>query len=271
MGRLPLQDSTAIVLQRKISGTNCSDAMALFPRWTNTVARLSLAGLFATPLLAITFLLVWVRTPFITHERIEVAQPVQFDHRHHSWENGIDCRFCHTSVETSPYAGMPPTDRCIGCHGQVWNKSPRLAPVRQAFFTARPIPWVKVHALPDFVYFDHSIHVNKGVGCVTCHGRVDQMPAVYQHAPLMMSWCLDCHRNPAPHLRPKSEITNMLWSARRSGEGERRSERSGLNLAESLPGPDAELYASLEPGELSKRLVQDYDVHPRTSCETCHR
>jgi hypothetical protein len=259
------------VLRRKFFGTNCSDAMLLFPRWTNTVARLSLAGFVATPLVLIAFLLVWVRTPFITNQRMEIAQPVQFDHRHHNWEQGIDCRFCHTSVESSPYAGMPPTERCIGCHGQVWNKSPRLEPVRQAYFTAMPIPWKRVHALPDFVYFDHSIHVNKGVGCVSCHGRVDKMPSVYQRAPLTMSWCLDCHRNPGPNLRPKTEITNMLWQPRSPPEDHERKVSVELMDAERTPSPDGELYASLDAVTLSKRLINDYDVHPRTSCQTCHR
>jgi hypothetical protein len=251
------------VLRRCFAATNCSDAMALFPQWTNTVARVSFALSLGLPVAAICLLMIYVRTPFVTDERIELAQPVQFDHRHHSWENGIDCRFCHTSVESSPNAGLPPTDRCLGCHGQVWNKSPRLEPVRQAFFTRLPIPWVKVHELPDFVYFDHSIHVGKGVGCVTCHGRVDQMPAVRQHASLTMTWCLDCHRDPAPNLRPKSEITNMLW---RSGEHDPE-----LEHAESLPDPDRKLYASLDAHALGQRLLQDYDVHPRTACETCHR
>jgi hypothetical protein len=237
--------------------------MALFPRWTNTVARVSLATVFAFPVLGLCFLWIMMRTPFVTNQHIEMAQPVQFDHRHHSWENGIDCRFCHTSVESSPNAGLPPTDRCMGCHDQVWNKSPRLEPLRQAFFTRQPIRWVKVHDLPEFVYFDHSIHVNKGVGCVTCHGRIDQMPDVRQAAPLTMKWCLDCHRDPGPSLRPKSEITNMLW-----GSGEHDPQ---LVRAESVPGPDKDLYASLDGEALQRALIKDYDVHPRTSCETCHR
>jgi len=206
--------------------------MALFPRWTNTVAKLTAAVALGTPAAAIAFGLLIVRTPFVTHQTVEVQQPVQFDHRHHSWEQGIDCRFCHSAVERSPNAGIPTASVCIGCHAQVWNSSPRLEPVRQAFFSQAPIPWVKVHDLPDFVYFDHSIHLAKGVGCVTCHGRVDQMAAVRQDAPLTMSWCLDCHRDPAPHLRPRRAIADMQWS----GAPEPRS-----------------------------------DVHPRESCDTCHR
>src|SRR5438874_12296 len=157
--------------------------MALFPRWTNTVAKLTGAMTLVVPALGIGFLMLIVRTPFVTNELVEYEQPVQFDHRHHNWEQGIDCRFCHTSVETSANAGIPAVSLCVGCHGQVWNKSPRLEPVRKAFFSEKPIPWVKVHDLPDFVYFNHSIHVSKGVGCATCHGRVDQMAAARQTAP----------------------------------------------------------------------------------------
>ena len=206
--------------------------MALFPRWTNTVARVTGAVALGTPLAAVAFLLLIARTPFVTNQGQEHPQPVQFDHRHHSWEQGIDCLFCHTSAERSPLAGIPTTSVCVGCHGQVWNQSPRLEPVRQAFFAGQAIGWVKVHDLPDFVYFDHSIHLAKGVGCVTCHGRVDQMPTVRQDAPLTMSWCLDCHRDPSPHLRPRRELTSMTWA----GAPQRRD-----------------------------------DVRPRESCDACHR
>ncbi len=168
--------------------------MALFPRWTNTVARLTGAVALGTPLAAIGFLMLVVRTPLVTNQNVEVAQPVQFDHRHHSWEQGIDCLFCHRGADRGPVAGIPTASVCMGCHGQVWNQSPRLEPVRAAFFAELPIRWVKVHDLPDFVYFDHSIHVAKGVVCSTCHGKVETMAAVYQASPLTMSWCLDCHR-----------------------------------------------------------------------------
>ena len=206
--------------------------MALFPRWSNTVARVTAAVALGTPLLALALLLVAARTPFVTRESVEVAQPVQFDHRHHASEQGIDCLFCHPGAERSAVAGVPTVSVCVGCHGQVWNQSPRLEPVRAAFFAGAPLRWVKVHDLPDFVYFDHSIHFAKGVGCVSCHGRVDQMAAVRQAAPLTMAWCLECHRDPAPHLRPARELTHLAWT----GEPSRRD-----------------------------------DVHPRESCDTCHR
>ena len=217
---------------------------SLFPRWTNTVSKVMGAATLLIPLGAIGALWYTARTPFVTLADQEVAQPVQFDHRHHNWEQGIDCRYCHTSVERSAVAGLPSTTVCIGCHGQVWNKSPRLEPVRQAFFTNTPLRWAKVHDLPDYVYFNHSIHVAKGVGCASCHGRVDQMPTMYQWAPLTMQWCLDCHRNPGPNLRPAAEVTNMTWQ----------------------PPADAAARAAL-----AEQLVTQLDVRPRTACNTCHR
>jgi hypothetical protein len=186
----------------------------------------------------------YVRSPYVTNQQQPVEQPIEFDHRHHSGDEQIDCRYCHWTVEKSPSAGIPSTTVCMSCHAQVWNKSPYLVEVRKAFFSDQPIPWVRVHNLPDFVYFNHSIHVNKGVGCATCHGRIDQMGAVEQHAPLTMSWCLDCHRNPEPNLRPAEFITSMTWSP---------------------PADKAEAAA------LGKKLAEEYDVHSRTSCSTCHR
>lgn len=188
--------------------------------------------------------MVYVRSPFVTNQHRPVEQPIQFDHRHHAGDTKIDCRYCHWTVEESPSAGMPATTVCMSCHAQVWNKSPYLAPVRQAYFTEQPIPWVRVHNLPDFVYFNHAIHVAKGVGCVTCHGRVDQMGAIEQAAPLTMAWCLECHRNPEPNLRPQEFITALDWQ------------------------PPADPVAA---AKLGKELAVAYDVHSRVSCSTCHR
>jgi len=212
---------------------------ALFPRWTNTLSRLMAGLLAATPALGIAALMIYVRSPFGTGQFVPVEQPIQFDHRHHVGDEGIDCRYCHSTVERSPYAGMPPAATCMNCHSQVWNKSPLLSVVRKHYFTDRPIPWNRVHNLPDFVYFNHSIHVNKGVGCVTCHDRVDRMAAIQQVQPLTMKWCLDCHRDPAQHLRPLNQITSVTYERRSPGEGE--------------------------------RLAREYAVHTRTSCSTCHR
>jgi hypothetical protein len=215
----------------------------LFPRWTNTVSRLSAAALLAIPAIAIGGLMAYVRSPLVTNQFNPPEQPIEFDHRHHAGDEQIDCRYCHWTVENSPSAGIPSTTVCVSCHAQVWNKSPYLNEVRKAFFTDQPIPWVRVHNLPDYVYFNHSIHVNKGVGCVTCHGRVDEMGAVYQQAPLTMSWCLDCHRNPGPNLRPAEAITSMTWTP-----------------------PKGE-----DPVAYGEKLKKDYDVHARTSCDACHR
>ena len=213
----------------------------LFPRWTNTLARSTAALLLAVPAVGIAALMIYVRSPYGTFSDAPVEQPIQFDHRHHVIDIGVDCRFCHTTVDQGPYAGVPPTATCMNCHSQVWNKSPLLAKVRQHYFTDTAIPWERVNNLPDFVYFNHSIHVNKGVGCVSCHGRVDQMAAVQQAMPLTMAWCLECHRNPYPNLRPREEVTNMAW----------------------IPPSDPEAFG--------RELARKYDVVPRTSCTTCHR
>jgi hypothetical protein len=215
--------------------------MALFNRWTNTVSRLSVVVLFGTPVVLISLLMLWVRTPYGTKQFREVMQPIQFDHRHHVSDEGIECRYCHTTVDKSPSAGIPSTTVCMSCHAQIWSKSPYLQMVREAYFTDRPIQWRRVHNLPDYVYFNHSIHVNKGVGCVTCHGRVDEMPALNQVAPLTMGWCVECHRHPEPNLRPLEEITSMTWK----------------------PNGD--------PEKVGAELAKKYNVHTRTSCTTCHR
>ena len=192
---------------------------------------------------AIGGFMAYVRSPYGTGQANIPEQPIEFDHRHHVGDEQLDCRYCHWTVETSPSAGIPSTTVCMSCHAQVWNKSPYLAEVRQAFFQDRPIPWVRVHNLPDFVYFNHAIHVAKGVGCVTCHGRVDQMAAIEQKAPLSMGWCLECHRNPEPHLRSQEAITSMTWKP-----------------------PAGE-----DPLAYGKKLAEQYQVHSRTSCTTCHR
>ncbi|MBZ4394296.1 cytochrome c3 family protein [Myxococcus sp. MISCRS1] len=216
----------------------------LFPRWTNTVSRLSAAALLAVPAIGIGGLMAYVRSPYVTNQQMPVEQPIEFDHRHHAGDEKIDCQYCHWSVDKAPSAGIPSTTVCMSCHAQVWNKSPYLTEVRKAFFADMPIQWVRVHNLPDFVYFNHAIHVNKGVGCATCHGRVDQMGAIEQAAPLTMAWCLECHRNPEPNLRPAEFITSMTWT----------------------PPKD-----KAEAAALGKKLKEEYDVHSRESCSTCHR
>lgn len=184
------------------------------------------------------------RAPISTGARIPIEQPVPFSHEIHSGVDGIDCRYCHTSVESSAFAGIPPTETCMNCHRAIRADSPNLELVRKSWETGEPIQWNRVHDLGDYVFFNHSIHVNKGVGCVTCHGRVDQMSVVYAENALRMEWCLECHRNPQQYLRPVSEITNMSYDA----------------------GPVQE--------SIGRQLVQEYHVlgpDAITSCSTCHR
>ncbi|ATB48613.1 cytochrome c3 family protein [Corallococcus macrosporus] len=215
--------------------------MGLFPPGTDHVLRGVLGLTAALPVLGMAALLLLARSPLGTAAFEPVPQPVQFDHRHHVGDDGIGCRYCHEGAWEGPYAGVPPTSRCMGCHAQLWNESALLAPVRQSYFEDRPIPWNRVHRLPDFVFFNHAIHVHKGVGCVSCHGRVDQMPLVEQVAPLTMGWCLACHRDPAPHLRPVAHVADMTW--RPPGD----ARQAGLQVQRAL------------------------NVHPRVECNTCHR
>src|SRR4051812_19524135 len=174
----------------------------LFPRWFDHVVRPALLVGGVTALAIPAVLIGWVRTPYVTGQFNPRDQPVQFDHRHHVRDDGIRCEYCHYTAARAPVAGVPPTALCMNCHSQVWNDSPLLAPVRRSYFTGEPLRWLRVHSLPDHVYFDHSAHVTRGVGCVSCHGRVDRMAQVYQVAPLTMEWCLDCHRDPDARLRP---------------------------------------------------------------------
>lgn len=184
----------------------------LFPRWATLAARCTLVALVVLPLAALGLLMVLQYTPYVTGETITPEQPVPFSHEHHVGGLGIECRYCHTSVEKSRFAGLPPTHTCMSCHSQLWTNAAVLEPVRRSLAERKPIPWQRVNDLPDYVFFDHSIHVAKGVGCTTCHGQVDTMPLMRQAAPLTMGWCLDCHRNPAPNLRPESEIFAGHWT-----------------------------------------------------------
>jgi hypothetical protein len=153
-----------------------------------------------------------------TGEVAAIAQPIPFSHKHHVGDDGLDCRYCHTTVETSAFAGLPSTTICLTCHSQLFAKADVLAPLRQSAASGRPIAWNRVHTLPDFVYFNHAIHVAKGVACRECHGRIDQMPMTWRTAPLEMEWCLDCHRDPGPHLHPKDEVFSMTAAPPASAE-----------------------------------------------------
>jgi hypothetical protein len=178
---------------------------------------------------------------YLTQVKIVRKQPVPFSHEHHAGDLGVDCRYCHQSVELSSFAGMPAASVCMHCHSQMWTVAPMLEPVRQAYTTGAPLTWSKVHKLPDYVFFNHGIHVSKGIGCASCHGNVTKMPLMYKEATLQMSWCLNCHRNPERFVRPKSEVFNMNWVA-----------------------PNDE-------GRLGNRLVHEYHIEKRTDCYTCHR
>ena len=183
----------------------------IFDRSSNALARMSLVltGLIVIAL-GVT-LDELQRSPWVTRQGQRPDQPVPFSHKHHVQGLGLQCQYCHTTVEKSSYAGIPPTKTCINCHAQIWTNAQLLEPVRASWATGQSLPWTKVHDLPDFVYFSHEIHVNKGLGCSSCHGRVDQMPLMYAENTLQMEWCLDCHRNPAKNLRPTSQIYNMAW------------------------------------------------------------
>ena len=169
---------------------------ALFPRWTNAVYATAIASLIATAVAAVSAPMILVRTDYGTDQHRPVIQPVEFDHRHHVRDDGIDCLYCHPDAETTPSAGVPPTELCMGCHGQIWVDSPLLAPVRESWRTGVSIAWRRVNDLPDHVYFHHGVHVHAGVPCTTCHGDVQNMARVERHASLQMNWCISCHRHP---------------------------------------------------------------------------
>lgn len=184
---------------------------------------------------------VYLWSPYVTGQNDNVIQPVQFTHEHHVAGLGIDCRFCHFSVENSAFAGIPPTKVCMSCHTQLWNDAAILEPIRESWRTGVPIKWKRVHNLADFVYFNHAIHVNKGIGCAECHGRVDQMPLMHQAAPLTMQWCLQCHANPEQYVRPREEVFNSAYQKPTNQE------------------------------ELGKQLMEDYHIQSKMSCTACHR
>ncbi|HEY1381506.1 MAG TPA: cytochrome c3 family protein [Gemmataceae bacterium] len=216
----------------------------IFHRSFNTISRVTIFG--AVFILAFLgwCLAVVARSSYVTNVGITRGQPIPFSHEHHVNGLGIDCRYCHTSVEVSAYPGLPQTKVCMNCHQQIWVGSDVLAPVRESFRTGKPIEWTRVHRLGDFVYFDHSVHVNKGVGCASCHGPVNHMPLMWQHGTLLMEWCLDCHRAPEKYIRPKEYVYDIDWT----------------------PGQMGKTQAELGPA-----LVEEYHVGKLIHCSTCHR
>ena len=185
----------------------------IFRPYADTVARAILLAVLVMPFAGVAFAY-WVsRSEYVTDQSTTLDQPVPFSHKHHVGGLGLDCRYCHAGVETSAVASVPPTNTCMTCHSQLYTQTAILAPVRTSLAEGHPIHWSKVNKLPDYVYFDHSIHIAKGVGCSTCHGAVDHMPLIRQTAPLTMGWCLDCHRDPAPNLRPATAVFDPDWVA----------------------------------------------------------
>jgi cytochrome c7-like protein len=212
-----------------------------FPRTANSIARLFLLSVVLGVALVAWLGELIVRSSYETLQNVPRSQPVPFSHEHHVGGLGIDCRYCHTTVEYSSFANIPPTKTCMNCHSQMWAVAPVLEPVRESYRSGRSIAWTRVHDLPQFVYFNHSIHVNKGMGCETCHGRVDRMPLMWQAQDLTMAWCLNCHRHPERFVRPKDRVFDMAY----------------------IPPPNQI--------ELGNKLVKEYHIQSLTSCSTCHR
>jgi hypothetical protein len=241
--------------------------MQIFHRSSNTIARVSIVG-------AVVLLggLGWVlytlmgTSGYVTGQYVVKHQPVPFSHEHHVRGLGIDCRYCHTSVERSAFAGLPPTETCMNCHRQIWTNAELLEPIRASYRDNVPVQWTRVNNVPDFVYFNHSVHVAKGIGCQSCHGNVDRMPLMFQNASLQMQWCLDCHRNPTKNVRPREEVFNMNWNP-----GDRAS------FLKYMPSPrEASNNPHWEPSakdvaQLQAKLAKDYELKSLTSCSTCHR
>jgi len=218
----------------------------IFPRSANALARSSLFGVLSLVLFMGWLIFTLMRSSWATKQNEFVEQPLQFSHAHHVGGMGLDCRYCHTSVEKSSFAGIPPTKTCMNCHSQIWTNAPILEPVRASFRNDKPLNWIRVNDLPDFVYFNHQIHIKQGVGCDTCHGPVDKMPLMYQAKPLLMEWCVGCHRAPENFIRPRSEVFNMNY----------------------------QVPADTTQQEQGLRLKKEYNVagiEHMTSCSVCHR
>ncbi len=212
----------------------------IFPEWSNKLPTVAAVVALLIPVSAVAF--VWYYfSPWYTDVGFRPAQPVPYSHKLHADDLGLDCRYCHSSVELSPHANVPPTATCMNCHSLILPESERLLVVRESYATGRPIRWNRVHQLPDYAYFNHAAHLEAGVGCSSCHGDIARMEVVKQTQPLSMGWCLDCHRNPDRHLRPREELTNTRWQ----------------------PGADQLMSAG--------RVRQEKSIRPPVDCSGCHR
>lgn len=220
--------------------TDKSNEIFVFPRWTNLLRPAAAVGVAGGALYAA--IIVWFGfSPKTTDVGYQPVQPVPYSHALHVGQLGIDCRYCHDTAEAASHAAIPPTQTCMNCHKNVRSDSEKLIPVLSSYATGLPVPWVRVHDLPDYVYFNHSAHLSAGVGCVECHGRIDTMEEVRQVETLSMGWCLDCHRDPEPHLRPPALVTSMDW----------------------MPAEDRQA--------LGSRLREQHNINPSQDCTTCHR
>jgi hypothetical protein len=213
--------------------------MQIFHRSANAIAKGSIIGG-----IALVGLLSWLvyqfnRSPYVTNEHVQLEQPVPFSHQHHVAGLGIDCRYCHTSVEESSFAGIPPIATCMNCHSQIWTNAPLLEPIREAYRSGIPVQWERVHRMADFVQFNHSIHVKKGIGCASCHGAIQKMQLTYQDSPMTMQWCLECHRKPERFVRPRDKVFDMEWQAE-------------------------------DQETLGAQLVKEYRIQSKTNCSVCH-
>ncbi|MDZ4774122.1 MAG: cytochrome c3 family protein [Planctomycetota bacterium] len=237
----------------------------IFHKSFNSLAKISIVAGGLVALTAVGYAaLLFNRNPAVTQQGVSREQPVPFSHDHHVGGLGIDCRYCHTTVEISAKAGVPPTKTCMSCHSQVWKDAEILEPVRASFREDKSVEWLRIHDLPDFVYFDHSIHVKKGVGCESCHGRVDRMPLMLRENTLNMEWCLECHRDPVKNLRPREAIYEMDWTTK-------FFEKERLNVDEHGHPVmnDLEIQAKLDAEQ--QNLAREYNVHTQINCSICHR
>jgi hypothetical protein len=247
--------------------------MQIFHRSSNSIAKVSIfGGVFFLGFLGWAVYTLMGTSGYLTGQYVVKHQPVPFSHEHHTRGLGIDCRYCHTSVERSAFAGLPPTETCMNCHRQIWTNAELLEPVRASYRDNVPLQWTRVHDLPDYVYFNHSVHIAKGIGCESCHGKVNRMPLMLQNASLQMEWCLDCHRNPVKNVRPREEVFNIDWDP-----GDPRTWKS---LAANAGAMQVPVEVAAKPGwtpssdqraRLRTHLAKDYDLHSLTSCSTCHR
>lgn len=215
----------------------------VFPRWSNLLLPGLVILALVAPLYA-TYLVAFGFSPEATDVGYMPEQPVDYSHRLHAGELGIDCRYCHNTVEYADHAAIPPTQTCMNCHTQIHKDSPKLKPVRASYNEGTPVQWVRVHDLPGYAYFSHQAHVNRGVSCVECHGRVDRMVEVYQQEPLSMGWCLECHRNPEPRLRDPELVFDLGW------------------------GQDRSHAQRVEDGQFWR---EKNNLNPSQDCSTCHR